>query len=117
METYTWEVLPESLRTGDVVDQVVQEYKCTLDEMKVRDWSKDYLWLFAGVCGVVGHFAGFGLGLLQSCCLLGRMACVCGVDRRQYCGFRPLGDLVWVWCGVRGGRVLCGRGDAGLRGS
>ena len=36
METYTWEVLPETLRTGDVVDQIVEEYKWTLGEMKVR---------------------------------------------------------------------------------
>jgi hypothetical protein len=36
METYTWEVLPEGLRTGDVVDQIVEEYKWTLGEMKVR---------------------------------------------------------------------------------
>ena len=37
METYTWEVLPEELRTGDVVDQVVKEYEWTLAELMSRD--------------------------------------------------------------------------------
>jgi hypothetical protein len=36
METYTWEVLPESLRSGSVVDQLVKEYDWTLAEMKAR---------------------------------------------------------------------------------
>ncbi|QIF04184.1 metabolite traffic protein EboE [Roseimicrobium sp. ORNL1] len=36
METYTWEVLPEGLRTGDVVDQLSAEYAWTLGEMKKR---------------------------------------------------------------------------------
>lgn len=30
METYTWEVLPEALRAGDVVDQIEQEYSWCL---------------------------------------------------------------------------------------
>ncbi|MFM2142302.1 MAG: metabolite traffic protein EboE [Verrucomicrobiota bacterium] len=36
METYTWEVLPPELRTGDVVDQLVKEYDWTLGEMRTR---------------------------------------------------------------------------------
>lgn len=36
METYTWEVLPEEMRAGDVVDQLVKEYEWTLGEMKER---------------------------------------------------------------------------------
>ena len=36
METYTWEVLPEGLRTGDVVDQLSAEYEWTLAEMRKR---------------------------------------------------------------------------------
>ncbi len=36
METYTWEVLPEEMRTGDVVDQVVKEYRWTLAELQAR---------------------------------------------------------------------------------
>jgi len=36
METYTWEVLPKELRTGDVVDQVVEEYRWTLQQMQSR---------------------------------------------------------------------------------
>lgn len=36
METYTWEVLPETLRTGDVVDQLAAEYEWTLTEMRKR---------------------------------------------------------------------------------
>ena len=36
METYTWEVLPEELRTGDVVDQIVKEYQWTLAELQAR---------------------------------------------------------------------------------
>ncbi|CAN5657583.1 metabolite traffic protein EboE [soil metagenome] len=36
METYTWEVLPAELRSGDVVDQLVQEYDWTLGEMRKR---------------------------------------------------------------------------------
>jgi hypothetical protein len=37
METYTWEVLPPELRSGDVVDQLVKEYDWTLAEMNKRD--------------------------------------------------------------------------------
>lgn len=36
METYTWEVLPGDLRDGDVVDQLVNEYRWTLAELKSR---------------------------------------------------------------------------------
>lgn len=36
METYTWEVLPEGLRSGDVVDQLSAEYTWTLAELKKR---------------------------------------------------------------------------------
>jgi len=36
METYTWEVLPEALRSVEVVDQLVAEYEWTLAEMKAR---------------------------------------------------------------------------------
>lgn len=36
METYTWEVLPEGLRSGDVVDQLCAEYGWTLEEMRKR---------------------------------------------------------------------------------
>lgn len=38
METYTWEVLPESLQTGDVVDQLVDEYRWTLQRFKEIGW-------------------------------------------------------------------------------
>jgi hypothetical protein len=37
METYTWEVLPEEMRAGDVVDQLVREYEWTLGEMQERN--------------------------------------------------------------------------------
>ena len=37
METYTWEVLPEDMRSGDVVDQLVREYDWCLDQMKRRE--------------------------------------------------------------------------------
>ncbi|MEZ0388188.1 MAG: metabolite traffic protein EboE, partial [Verrucomicrobium sp.] len=36
METYTWEVLPEELRSGDVVDQLTAEYEWTLAELAKR---------------------------------------------------------------------------------
>ncbi|MCB1275354.1 metabolite traffic protein EboE [Prosthecobacter sp.] len=36
METYTWEVLPAEMRSGDVVDQLVKEYEWTLGEMTQR---------------------------------------------------------------------------------
>jgi hypothetical protein len=36
METYTWEVLPENLRTLDVVEQVAEEYFWTLNELSER---------------------------------------------------------------------------------
>jgi hypothetical protein len=36
METYTWAVLPENLRSGDVVDQLVAEYQWTLGELGRR---------------------------------------------------------------------------------
>jgi len=37
METYTWEVLPDEMRSGDVVDQLVKEYEWTLEEMGKRE--------------------------------------------------------------------------------
>ena len=37
METYTWEVLPQEMRSGDVVDQLVREYDWTLGEMRNRE--------------------------------------------------------------------------------
>jgi len=36
METYTWEVLPDDLGEGDVVDQLVREYAWTLEELGSR---------------------------------------------------------------------------------
>ena len=36
METYTWEVLPQELQSGDVVDQLAAEYEWTLREMRAR---------------------------------------------------------------------------------
>lgn len=36
METYTWEVLPEDMRSGDAVDQLVKEYDWCLDQMRGR---------------------------------------------------------------------------------
>ena len=34
METYTWEVLPKSMQTNNVVDQLSYEYKWTIDELQ-----------------------------------------------------------------------------------
>lgn len=34
METYTWEVLPEAMRSGDVVDQLVAEYDWCIGEFR-----------------------------------------------------------------------------------
>jgi sugar phosphate isomerase/epimerase len=36
METYTWEVLPSELHSGDVVEQLVREYQWTLRELRNR---------------------------------------------------------------------------------
>jgi len=36
METYTWEVLPSDMKNGSVVDQLVAEYKWTLERLKER---------------------------------------------------------------------------------
>ncbi len=36
METYTWEVLPDEMKTGDVVDQLAREYDWCLGEMRAR---------------------------------------------------------------------------------
>lgn len=36
METYTWEVMPSELRKQHVVDQLVQEYRWCLDQMRRR---------------------------------------------------------------------------------
>lgn len=32
IETYTWAVMPEAMRAGDVVDQIVKEYEWCLQE-------------------------------------------------------------------------------------
>ncbi len=40
METYTWEVLPESLRSADVVDQLANEYRWTLAAMAERGFAR-----------------------------------------------------------------------------
>lgn len=37
METYTWEVLPQELKSRAVVDQLAQEYTWTLDALRSRD--------------------------------------------------------------------------------
>lgn len=37
METYTWEVLPVEMQSGDVVDQLVSEYEWCLDKFKDSD--------------------------------------------------------------------------------
>tara|TARA_B100001123_G_scaffold406462_1_gene497744 strand:+ start:1764 stop:2939 length:1176 start_codon:yes stop_codon:yes gene_type:complete len=37
METYTWEVLPEKIRSDDVVEQIVREYHWTLGELEKRN--------------------------------------------------------------------------------
>ncbi|MED6298797.1 MAG: hypothetical protein VX860_01800, partial [Verrucomicrobiota bacterium] len=34
METYTWEVLPDAMQSGDVVEQLIKEYQWTLDGLK-----------------------------------------------------------------------------------
>ena len=36
METYTWEVLPETLRSEEVVDQIAKEYHWTLEALNNR---------------------------------------------------------------------------------
>jgi hypothetical protein len=36
METYTWEVLPQALRSESVVDQVAKEYAWTLEALRAR---------------------------------------------------------------------------------
>lgn len=36
LETYTWEVLPPEMRSGDVVEQLVKEYEWALPEMRSR---------------------------------------------------------------------------------
>ncbi len=36
METYTWEVLPSSLHSADVVDQLEREYRWCLEKLEVR---------------------------------------------------------------------------------
>lgn len=37
METYTWEVLPSALRSGDVAGQLIREYQWTLDALQARN--------------------------------------------------------------------------------
>ena len=39
METYTWEVLPEPLKTGDVVEQLTREYEWTLPQLAARQMA------------------------------------------------------------------------------
>ena len=34
METYTWAVLPEALKTQDVCSQLVEEYQWTLQRLR-----------------------------------------------------------------------------------
>ncbi|HWH68987.1 MAG TPA: hypothetical protein VNT26_06365, partial [Candidatus Sulfotelmatobacter sp.] len=36
METYTWAVLPESLKSREVSEQIVAEYAWTLQQLKQR---------------------------------------------------------------------------------
>jgi hypothetical protein len=36
METYTWAVLPEPLKTRDVTEQIVNEYRWTLNQLAKR---------------------------------------------------------------------------------
>ena len=36
METYTWEVLPQTMHSPDVVEQLVREYGWTLEQLKTR---------------------------------------------------------------------------------
>jgi len=36
METYTWEVLPENMRSQEVAQQVAEEYFWTLDTLRER---------------------------------------------------------------------------------
>ncbi len=40
METYTWEVLPNEMRSLNVVDQVIKEYDWTLDALEQRGLGK-----------------------------------------------------------------------------
>jgi hypothetical protein len=42
METYTWEVLPEHLKSRDVVDQLVSEYEWTLARLAERGFRQDH---------------------------------------------------------------------------
>jgi hypothetical protein len=37
METYTWAVLPEALKSRDVVEQLVGEYQWTLQRLAEHD--------------------------------------------------------------------------------
>jgi hypothetical protein len=34
IETYTWDVLPEELKTGDIVDYVARELEFVMKELK-----------------------------------------------------------------------------------
>ncbi len=40
METYTWEVLPEAMRSPDVVDQLEKEYQCCLAEFAEKGFQR-----------------------------------------------------------------------------
>ena len=37
METYTWEVLPAEMKNREVVDQLVGEYKWTMEQLQAHD--------------------------------------------------------------------------------
>ena len=40
METYTWEVMPEELQAGTVVEQVAREYEWTLEQIRKIELNK-----------------------------------------------------------------------------
>ena len=40
METYTWEVMPEELQAGTVVEQVAREYEWTLEQIRKIEFNK-----------------------------------------------------------------------------
>ena len=41
METYTWEVMPQELQAGTVVEQVAREYEWTLEQMRKIGFTDD----------------------------------------------------------------------------
>ena len=42
METYTWEVLPPALKKRNVVDQLVEEYRWTLNQLQTRGLASSF---------------------------------------------------------------------------